>query len=280
MTPGPELLELRGRDGATAQSRLFRAHEGAPGVLVSPAMGVHARTYDRLGAALAERGLTALIGEHRGGESSSLKPRRGVDYGYADLLDDVELQCAQLKQHARGPVHFLGHSLGGHLGVVGLSRWFEPGGRLVVVASGTVHWREWPRGQRLSLFVRSQAAGLIASTLGYFPGDRLRFGGVQGQTLIREWAGFARHGRVHSHARGPLEHALETLRPEVLALHVVGDTLAPRESTQGLLAKLPNAHVTWKDVEPPAQPTRLDPHFRWMREPQAVADAVRVFVTQ
>ena len=273
-----ELLELRSPDGATSKSRLFSAGKGAPGLVIAPAMGVSARNYDRLATALAERGITTLVGEHRGGETSSVRPRRGVHYGYADLLDDLLLQREQLRPHCSGPVHVLGHSIGAHLGVVGLARWYEPGARLLIVAAGSLHWREWPPGQRVSLYVRTQAAGLVARALGYFPGDTLKFGGVQSARLIAEWSHFARTGRVHSHTHGPLEQRLDAFQPEVLSMHVVGDTFAPRESNEGLLKKLPRANITRRDVAAPAEPTRLDPHFRWMRAPQPIADAAVVFL--
>lgn len=273
-----ELVPLTATDGATSQSRLFFAGAEAPAVVVSPAMGVSAKVYDRLGEALVAQGITALVGEHRGGDSSSVRAKRGVDYGYAELLGDLELQFAQLRARATGPLHLIGHSLGGHLGVVGLARWWQPGAKLVLIASGTVHFRAWAGAQQPSLYFRTQAAQVISRALGYFPGDRLKFGGVQGQSLIREWAGAARHGEYRSLRTGTLEHRLDALAPEVLAIQVKGDTLAPPSSFEGLLSKLKRATIERVELEPPAEPKKMDAHFRWMREPAGAARLIAGFV--
>jgi predicted alpha/beta hydrolase len=150
-----ELIPIHAYDGTTSQARLIRGPSSV-GLLILPAMGVNARAYDRFAQSLADAGFTVLVAEHRGGENSSVRPGRGVDFGYAELLADVEVLVGQLRAITSGPVHLLGHSLGGHLAVLGLSRWFEPGSRLVLVASGTVHHRAWPPLQGLGVLVGSQ----------------------------------------------------------------------------------------------------------------------------
>ena len=53
----------------------------------------------------------------------------------------------------------------------------------------------------------------------------------------------------------------------MLALHVQGDTMAPRSSTEALLRKVKQAKVQWVNVMPPAQPLKMNPHFRWLKDP-------------
>ncbi|MFZ5444450.1 MAG: alpha/beta fold hydrolase [Myxococcota bacterium] len=265
-------------DGATAEARLFVGGEAAPGLLVLPAMGVNARSYDRLGEQLASEGVTTLVAEHRGGDSSSVRPRRGVDFGYAELLDDLVLHLEQLERRTRGPVSVLGHSLGGQLATIGLARWWKPGARLVVIASGTVHHRAWTGLERLGVLAGTQLAHAVARGLGYFPGHRLGFGGLQARSLIADWSFAARTGEFRSHSRGQLEQRLDELAPSVLALHVQGDTMAPRAATEGLLRKVRNAKVTWLDITPPPTPAKMNAHFRWMKDPSRVAREVAVFL--
>lgn len=269
---------MRAGDGATSLARLFTAKPGGPALLVAPAMGVHARSYDRLGAALARAGVTTLVMELRGSETSSVQPRRGVDYGYAELLDDVRLHVDELERRAGGPVHLLGHSLGSHLGTIGLSRWWKPGARLVVIAGGTVHYRVWSGLERWGVLVGTQLAQLVSRGLGVYPGHRLGFGGRQGASLITEWSNAARTGTFVSRRDGPLEVQLGVLEPEVLAIHVKGDTMAPRPTTEALVGKLTRARVRWLELEPPAEPRKQNPHFRWMKSPEAVAEAVATFL--
>lgn len=274
-----ETLQLEMKDGATSTARLFRStRERAPGLLVLPAMGVNARSYDRFGEALASEGVTTLVAEHRGGDSSSVRARRGVDYGYAELLDDLVLHLGQLEQRTSGPVSVLGHSLGGQLATVGLSRWWKPGAKLIVIASGTVHHRAWTGLERLGVLAGTQLAHAVARGLGYFPGHRLGFGGLQARSLIADWSNAARTGEFKSVVRGALELRLDELEPTVLAMHVQGDTMAPRAATEGLLRKLRRAKVTWLDITPPATPAKMNAHFRWMKDPSVVAREVAVFL--
>lgn len=274
-----KLVRLTLADGSTSAARLFAAAEGAPGLLVLPAMGVDAQKYDRFAEQLALEGVTTLIAEHRGGDSSSVRPRRGVDFGYAELLDDAELHVRELEKHAAGPVSLLGHSLGGQLATVGVARWHRPGGKLIVIAGGTVHYAAYrERLASLGVLAGTQLAHAVAKTLGYFPGHRLGFGGLQSKTLIVDWAHAARTGEFKSSTRGALEVGLERHEPEVLAIHVKGDTMAPRSTTEGLIAKLPRARTQWLELDPPAQPRRLNPHFRWLKEPQPVARHVARFL--
>lgn len=271
---------MRAPDGARSEARLFRAENRGPGLLVLPAMGVNARAYDRLAEALAGAGITTLVAELRGGDTSSVRARPGIDYGYADLLTDMVQHVGLLREQITGPVNLLGHSLGGHLGTIGLARWFEPGAKLIVIASGTVHHTVWGGLRGLGVLAGSQLAQVVARGLGFYPGHRLGFGGLQGKSLMIEWSNAARTGAFATHRGDSLEHRLDELAPEVLAIHVQGDTMAPRVTTEALLRKVKHAKVEWVNVMPPAQPRKMNPHFRWLKDPSAaVTEIVRFLGT-
>ncbi len=269
---------MRAPDGATSEARFFEAKQKGPGLVVLPAMGVNARAYDRLAEGLAEAGVTTLVVELRGGDTSSVRARRGVDYGYAELLEDMAQHVKLLRARVTGPVSVLGHSLGGHLGAIGLSRWFVPGAKLIVIASGTVHHRAWSGLRRIGVLAGTQLAQVVARGLGFYPGHRLGFGGLQGKSLIVDWSNASRTGAFTSTRGGSLEHRLDELAPEVLAIHVQGDTMAPRSSTEALLRKLKLARVKWVNVLPPDQPRKMNPHFRWMKDPAGVVREVASFL--
>ncbi len=262
-------------DGAKSEARFFKAEAEGPGLLVLPAMGVNARAYDRLGEELAAAGITTLIVELRGGGTSSLRAKRGVDFGYAELIDDMVQHLELLRSRVKGPVSVLGHSLGGHLATAGLAKWLKPGAKMIVIASGTVHHQAWTGPQKIGVLIGTQLAQVIARGLGFYPGHRLGFGGLQGRSLIIDWSNSSRTGVFTSQRDGALEHGLEVLELEVLALHVQGDTFAPRSTTEGLLRKLKKAKVKWANVMPPKEPRKMNPHFRWLKDPSlAVAEIV------
>ncbi len=272
-----ELVTLTAADGASSSARFHRATGVRAAALVLPAMGVNARSYDAFAEALAGLGVSVLVAEHRGGESSSVRPARGVDYGYAELLGELPLLLAALRARAPGlPVDVVGHSMGGQLGVAGVSRWHTPGARLVLLASGTVHHRAWSALPGLGVWVGTTLAEGVARGLGFFPGHRLGFGGRQGRTLIIDWARASRSGTFSSGGVS-VEHALDTPL-SVLTVSITGDTYAPPNTTRQLVRKLTHATVTHASVQPPAEPRRLNPHFRWLRTPLSAAQTVASFL--
>jgi predicted alpha/beta hydrolase len=115
--------------------------------------------------------------------------------------------------------------------------------------------------------------GVVASTLGVFPGEALGFGGLQGRTLMVEWSRAARSG-----SWGELEAGVATEPLEVLAVTVEGDTWVPPAATRALVAKLSGARVRWEHLPIPGEPARLRPHFRWMRAPAELAERVVAFL--
>lgn len=273
-----ELVPISKHDGATARARFFApAHAPKAALLWTPAMGVHARSYDTFATLLAERGIATLVAENRGGESSSVKPARGVDFGYAELASDFRVYVEALRARAGETVHLGGHSMGGQLSTVLFGQHSTRDTKLVLVAAGTVHHRAWRFPDNLGIFAGTQAAGLVAAALGYFPGHRLGFGGLQSKRLIVDWARASRTGvyRTETHE---LELDLGALTNDVLCVQVRGDTFAPRSATERLVAKLPLAKVHWAVVEPPPEPKKVNAHFRWMRAPLDAAEAVARFL--
>lgn len=274
-----EPVEVRGADGAVSQARLFLPDGAARAALAwMPAMGVAARAYDTFAAALAGHGVATLVSEFRGGESSDVKARRGVDFGLGELIDDHSAAMAVLAARAPGvPVHVGGHSLGGQLTVVHFAARVPKGTKLVLVASGTVHYRAWGFPQNVGVLVGTQLAAGVAKALDWFPGHRLGFGGRQPRRLIEDWAHAGRTGRYRTRSHA-LETGLDAVDAEVLAVHVEGDTMAPLEATRRLLEKLPRARVRTVTAPAPAEPKRLNPHFRWTKGPVGVAGEVARFL--
>jgi predicted alpha/beta hydrolase len=208
-----------------------------------------------------------------------VRARRGSDYGYAEVLSELPLLVAAASARVPGlPVDLLGHSMGGQLGVAALSRWHRPGARLVLVASGTVHHQAWSGVSRLGILLGTTIAEGVARGLGFFPGHRLGFGGLQGRSLIVDWARASRTGTFASHGAS-FEHGLD-VPLEVLTVSVLGDTYAPPAATRHLVAKLSNATVKTLSVAAPAEPRRLNAHFRWLREPQVIAAPVAAFLAR
>lgn len=255
---------------------LWRAGERACGtlVLIVPALGTPARVYRRLAEALQAAGADTAVLELRGVGQSPVRARRGVDWGYADLVDgEIQHAISTLKQQF--PSHRmvgLCHSLGGHAVLLHQARHPDQSlDQVVLVGSGAPYWQSyrWP----MSWVTRGFGTVVAASSraLGYFPGDRLGFGGNQGQTLMRQWARFLASGslavaRWHDEDwRARLRH----LPVPVRAIHVPGDRYAPNAAIRHLLSEVGSrSPVETADVQ------GAPGHFGWLKMPEGIVRQV------
>ena len=267
----PESLPIESSDGATVEARVFRGASEGPVLLVSPAMGVPATYYDPLASALAARGRDVLVTDLRGTGTSSVRPGRDSDFGYVEMvtLDYPALVAAARARFPHRRLVLVGHSLGGQLGALHLAHHPHAFDALALVASCSIDYRGWPFPDSLRILASTQAAGLVARTLGHFPGHRLGFGGKQPKQMIVDWSAQGRTGRYEpKNAPIDFEAGLAHVRVPVLAVSIAGDSLAPPGAVDRLVRKMPRASLTRLHVEPEWKVARPnDAHFKWAREP-------------
>jgi len=271
-----EEIPLQSQEGHayTLIARIPAAPSSA--LLWIPALGVAARHYQPFADALAARGVAVFVHEWRGNGSSSLRANRRTDWRYRELLGtDIPLSHQALRGRLPGIPHGIGgHSLGGQLAACHAGQHPEAFTRLWLVGSGTPYWRTFPapRGYALPFFYRF--APWLARACGALPGRRLGFGGDEARGLIADWARVGLSGRYRA-AGWPvdLEAGMREVRAAVRGVLFDDDWLAPESSLRALLAKLPGAPATVTVLDHTRLGTRAD-HFAWMKQPQAVIDAL------
>jgi predicted alpha/beta hydrolase len=244
-----------------------------------PALGVAARNYQPFARELAARGLAVAVHEWRGIGSSDRRAGRHSDWGYRELLA-LDLPATLAAVRAAFPSARLwlgGHSLGGQ--IAALRAALDPGGQagLILVASGAPYWRTFPWYRLIGLVVT--IAPWIAALRGHFPGRRLGFGGNEARALIADWARSGRTGRYTvAGLEEDLERRLADLRLPLLALRLSQDWLAPQESLDWLLAKMPHSRPRCEQLRPVDLGGIAADHFAWMKSPAAIAERVAAFV--
>lgn len=248
--------------------------ETAPTLLIVPALGVAARHYARLAEALRVRGLNALRIELRGNGESPLIARRGIDWGYLDLVEG-ELRSAHAAHRDRLPASppiWLGHSLGGQLTLLHQARCPDQRAHgIALTASASPWYRGYGAlGPGVRLF--AAVARLMADRLGVFRGDWVRFGGPQGARLMREWSHFVHTGRLPDlspYAWDPMP-ALSQLTTPIHAIAMRRDRYAPPPAIDNLAALTAGSYQC-QTLD--ALPDGSAPgHFAWLRQPDPVAD--------
>lgn len=275
----PRVLRVTAADGATAEVLLLAPVGSVRHLLYwLPALGVAAKHYLPLAAALAERGVAVALHEWRGIGSSDRRAGRDQDWGYRELLEyDLAAGLAAARaQWPDLPCLLGGHSLGGQLAALLASGDPAAVAGLVLVASGSPYWRcfrhRWLVGAAYVL------APAVADLRGYLPGRRIGFGGNEARGVIRDWARSGRRGR-YAAAGMPVdfERRLAALTLPILALRPGNDWLAPAASLEWLLAKMPRSPRAVVALGPDTLGAAAD-HFSWMRAPSPVADRIAAWL--
>jgi predicted alpha/beta hydrolase len=231
-------------------------------------------------ARLRAAGLAVRLLELPGQGGSPLRARRGDDYGYREIVEELlpEAVRAARDDFPDGRIVLAGHSLGGQLAVLASAELAQMLDGLVLIAAATAHWRSWPVEGRLRAWLTVHAIAAVAALLPWYPGEQLGFGGTQSRRFMRDWRFNARSGRyrLEGSARTPqaLRCALGDVRLPVLALSIREDPIAPEGPMWELLAHLPAARVQHMTVPGRLKHAPWKRHFSWVRERAGVEDAL------
>jgi predicted alpha/beta hydrolase len=242
------------------------------GLFWMPAMGVPARHYLPLAAALAAHGVAVAIHEWRGLGSSNRRAGRRADWGYRELLQ-LDLPAARAALHALWP-HATwvvgGHSLGGQLAMLHAALAHSPCAGVALVASGAPYWRAFRHGRWLA--AAYALAPVLAWLCGHLPGRRIGFGGNEARGVIADWARSGRSGRYTAQGVAvDLEHALRQVHVPILGVRLADDWLAPAASLAHLLDKAPRAPRTLLTLAAADLAGSRATHFAWMQTPEPIA---------
>ncbi len=271
----PEVVERTSFDGSVTPMQVYRP-KGEPKAIVVffPGFGMGARYYWPMAQELCDRGYGVLVSELHGQGEQTAKPTRRNQWGYNELASNdfpeaVATARAEFETSGeRLPVYLMCHSMGGQIGSLYLSRPEADVDGMITVGSGTPHHIRFTGDERRRLRLGGPVMWTVSRLLGYWPAgpwDLAGYGRQSGRH-VREWAMFARDGRLRP-TTADMDYGREMpkVTTPVLMLTCDGDRDCTPESAMDLASRLPEA-ARFEFLD-----HRLG-HNRWAREPEAVAD--------
>ncbi len=260
-------------DGHEVEIQIYSADSPIT-YLFMPALGVRASYYPPFVEALQQEGINVVLMDYRGKGTSSLRASRKVDFGYEVLIQDMAKIVDCIHEMFPGTKLVVGgHSLGGQVGCLLAARYPEKVVGILKITSCLVYHKGWSGWGNVQVRMAGTIFPLIAGLVGYFPGEKVGFGGREGKTLMKDWGRNALTGRYNLAGTDfNYESALpNTLKP-LLAISIKGDFMASHQAVKNLYQKLhPDSPVTHHHIS--AEEVELDKlnHFNWVKKPGYVA---------
>lgn len=274
-----ERWPVRATDGHEYELLVQAPEQPRAALLFGCAMGVDASYYAPFATALSEHGILLVMCDLRGHGTSSLRPRRGVDFGYRECVElDIPAAVAVVRERAPDlPLYLGGHSLGGQLVMLHVAAARPEIAGMVLVACAIPYYRNWQGRSRAFIQAAASLFPIAGFLLGYVPGDRLGFGGTEARTLMRDWAHNAKTARYEPVGSDvDYEAALRTLEVDLLSVNIAGDEMAPPNAVDFMFEKVPGARG--RRVEAELSERKPAAHMRWARDPSDVVRAIAPWI--
>lgn len=270
-------------DGASLTFHTYNAgaSPGSPIFLCLPAMGVEAKYYLPLVGSLAATFRAPVALADFRGQGENLRRSRPSQFGYREILEsDLPEIVARLSGLYPGrPLYIVGHSIGGQFATLLASRHARMIRGLVLLASGTAHYRSWRGIQRWRYYGFIQFIRVVTTILRRYPGSRLGFGGDQPLRFMMDWVAHATTGRYEPiGSRVPYEAGLRSVRLPVLSIAIAGDTVAPAAAVDELLGKLAIADICRRTASGIQRHDPWKRHFSWARAPEEMVTMIRDWI--
>jgi predicted alpha/beta hydrolase len=274
-----ERWPVRAADGHTFELLVEAPEQPHATLFFAPAMGVEASYYGPFVEGLSQQGILVAMCDLRGHGTSSLRPRRGVDFGYREIVElDMPAALSVVREQTAGvPLYVGGHSLGGQLVMLHVAAAKPDIAGMALVACAIPYYRNWHGRSRAWIRLAAVVFPVAGLILGYVPGDRLGFGGTEARTLMRDWAHNARTARYEPIGSDvDYESALAEVQVELVTVNVDGDDMAPPAAVDFMFQKVPNARGI--RVEAKLSENKPGAHVRWARDADDVVRAIAAWI--
>lgn len=257
----------------------------SPVMLFLPAMGVRIGFYKKFCVLMAQAGVHMVAAELRSTTCVvENQPSGKNNYGYKEYVEE-DLPIIEHFVRERFPDSHLilsGHSLGGQLACLYAPRALQPPSGVCVIAGGNLGYQGWSGLGKIKILLSTQSFALISHLWGYFPGERIGFGGRQAKNIILDWARTARTGNYKlMNSDFDYDAAMGGIGSPILGLGIEHDSFAPPGSTANLVKKFRQSQQTLLTIPSVSfSSPRFANHFNWTKEPEPIVRALRGWIEE
>ncbi len=248
-------------------------------LILLPALGIRAKFYAKLAGGLAGHGVSTVVVEQRGNGESPYRSGDGSTFDLRDYLDtDITAATKWAQEEFPDAPHYIGgHSLGGHMAALAGVLQPDQYAGIVRLACGFPYYKDFPRPA--STFIKAMILGipLLTRLLGYFPGNRLGFGGREYRGLMMDWRLWAKDGRYENRRFPGSEAAMASYPKKVISIGFDDDKLAPDAAISRSLGMFETAPVTRLKLGAAEQGDYLG-HINWGKKPDGVVLALNDWI--
>ncbi len=274
-----QLEEVQYRDQVTNKISIFRAKSESKVTLIClPALGIRASYYETFAKALVDIGCHVITADYRGHGHSSVRPSSKVNFGYQELIDDVDEIVNRAKTlFPNTKMVIVGHSLGGQIGSLYAAKFRDEVDGLILVTACLVHYKGWKGWSRFKVLMAGITFFTISKMVGYFPGNLLSFGGKEGRQLMGDWSYNALHGQYRiANSNFDYESALQQTKMRILSITIKQDWMASYTAAKNLYMKFNEASsVEHLHVGPEETQVKNLNHFNWAKNPRYFAKVIQ-----
>ncbi|RZG84083.1 alpha/beta fold hydrolase [Acinetobacter sp. WCHAc060033] len=245
-------------------------HENQHTLIILPALGVSINKYEKLTALLAENGFNVVIADYPHCGRNQPLVSKGIDYGYAELLNDFIPQLEQLAIEINGlRLILFGHSLGGHLATL-YAQSHE--NKIIGVATGNIGLKNWDFKGKLNILKATTVINAMILKDGYFAGYKIAFGNRETKTLMRDWSKVVFSGN-YKHIIG----AEKVVENDALFIYLQGDDFAPMNSMLGLSGYFKQPKIETLDL---TQHVKGNQHSAWLKQPEKIVELIKTWLNE
>ncbi len=240
-------------------------------IVFAPALGVRSSFYKSMAKYLNEQGFHVYLVQARI-ETESIAPKYwGFSYNHLIHVDFASVVNQAKQDFPDLPIFASGHSLGGQIALLYSSRFPDDIKGVMMVATGSPYWKGFPLAQALQIRLLSFLLPLFFLLFGYFPGDRVGFGGRESKGVMGDWNQLAKKNRFEiakdNFEAFDYEQAVAKVSLPCLAVVMEKDDFAPPQAVNNIAGKLPE-HVLTTLTQSNPNGKAFD-HFSWAKSPEA-----------